>query len=102
MARPARMMPRPHSNSPVMPVASAITISVGASSRVSPAAMRRCAIAATSAAITAEVDESGPAMAKGSELRQATMAPATAAVKKVTAMPLESQGASGPEKMRAA
>ncbi len=69
------------------PVAKAITISTGSSSSVSPAAESRAAMAAASAAITAEVEESGPAMAKGSELRQATIAAATAADRKVTAMP---------------
>ena len=44
-------------------------------------------MAATRAATTAEVEKSGPAMANGSELRQATTAEATAADRKVTAMP---------------
>ncbi len=87
MARPARNIPRPLSRNPVRPVANTITINVGASRSTSPAASRRCAIVASSAATTAEVEESGPAIVKGSELRQVTIAPATAADMNVTATP---------------
>ena len=52
--------------------------------------------------MTAEVALSGPAMAKRKELRQATMAAPTAAVRKVTATPVARNGASGPEKISAA
>jgi len=44
-------------------------------------------MAAASVAVTAEVDVSGPAIANGSELRNAMTAAAMAADKKVTAMP---------------
>ena len=68
-------------------VAAAITINVGGRRSVYPVAAKRCAMAASSAATTAEVEESGPAMVKGSELRQLTIAPAIAADRNVTAMP---------------
>ena len=42
---------------------------------------------ATRAAMTAHVGPSGPPMAKGSELRQAMIAPPTAPVMKVAAVP---------------
>ncbi len=48
--------------------------------------MRRTSVA-TIAAMMTEVQLSGPATAKKSELRKATTAPATAADKKVTAAP---------------
>jgi len=44
-------------------------------------------MAAASVAVTAEVDVSGPAIANGSELRNAMTVAAIAADKKVTAMP---------------
>ena len=42
---------------------------------------------ATSAASTTEMELSGPATANGSELRNATITPPTAADRNVTAMP---------------
>ena len=42
---------------------------------------------ATNAARTTEIELSGPATAKGSELRNATIAPPTPADRNVTAMP---------------
>ena len=42
---------------------------------------------ATSVAVTAEVEVSGPAIANGNELRSATTAAATAADRKVMATP---------------
>ena len=49
--------------------------------------LKRVMSAATSAAVTATVVGSGPAMAKGSELRSATMALLMASVRNVAAMP---------------
>jgi hypothetical protein len=52
-----------------------------------PWAMSRSISAATSDAVTAAVAPSGPAMAKGSELRAAMIEALTALVRKVAAMP---------------
>ena len=49
--------------------------------------MSRSMSAATSDAVTAAVAPSGPAMAKGRELRTATMAALIVVVTKVAAMP---------------
>src|SRR5262249_4576442 len=100
--RPVLDNPRRQSTMPVAAVASAITIKTGGSKLVFPPATSCAAMAAASVAVTAEVDVSGPAIANGSELRNAVTAAATAADRKVTAMPWDSQGFSGPEKMSAA
>ena len=102
MARPARVIPRTQSSSPVTPVLSTITTSVGPSRSVLPLSVRCWTTAATRAAMTADVDASGPAIAKGSELRIATTAAATAAERKVMATPYDSHCLSGPAKMSAA
>src|SRR5262249_42874256 len=100
---PARVKPSRQSNSPVMAVVSAIKISAGSSRWLPfPDATRRSAIAATSVAVIADVEVSGPAIANGNELRHATTAAATPAVRKVTATPYDSRSASGPEKISAA
>jgi len=57
---------------------------------------------ATKAARTTDIELSGPATAKGSELRTATIAPPTAADRNVTAMPYDRRCSSGPVKMSAA
>ena len=58
--------------------------------------------AATSDAVTADVAPSGPATAKGRELRKAMMAAQTAIDMNVAVTPLASQGWSGGAKMRLA
>jgi hypothetical protein len=65
MAPPARSRPSPHSTSPVSAVASVITTMAGSNSRMSPAPARCATIVATKAAVTAEVDESGPGDGEG-------------------------------------
>ncbi|MGB8563299.1 MAG: hypothetical protein WCD83_07760 [Pseudolabrys sp.] len=66
----------------------AITINVGFSSwSPTPAAMSRSTSAAASTAVTAEVDESGPAIANGSEPRMATTNAAIAVETNVAATP---------------
>ncbi len=87
MARPAWVKPSTHIKSPVSAVASAMAMMAGASRSVSPPAATRCSTVATSAAMTTEIELSGPATANGSELRNATNAPPTAADMNVTAMP---------------
>ena len=88
IARPARVKPSMQSSTPVIAVASAIAISVGTRrSVVRPSAARRWIMAATSAAMMAEVPLSGPATANGSELRSATTAAATVADMNVSATP---------------
>jgi hypothetical protein len=88
MAPPARASPSPQSRTPVSPVTTANTIMTGASkSSGAPCAISRSINAATRAAVTAAVAPSGPAMANGSELRNATTAEAIAVVRKVAAMP---------------
>jgi hypothetical protein len=67
-----------------------------------PSAARRAAVLAARVAVTAEVEVSGPAIAKGNELRKAMTAAAMVADRKVAAMPYDSQCAKGPEKMSAA
>ena len=63
-------------------------IATGASrSSGMPWAVSRATSALTNVAVTATVVGSGPTMAKGSELRAATIAAVTALVMKVTAMP---------------
>ncbi len=52
-----------------------------------PCSPSRTISALTNVAVTATVVGSGPAMAKGSELRTATIAAVTALVMKVAAMP---------------
>ena len=102
MARPARVIPRIHNTMPVAAVVSAMTMSVASSTSLwPPAAMRRISVA-TIAAMMTEMELSGPATAKNSELRDATTAPATAADRKVTDTPYERKCASGPVKMSAA
>jgi hypothetical protein len=64
--------------------------------------MRCCPIVASNAATTAEVEESGPAIVKGSELLQQTITPPIAAERNVTEMPYESQRDSGPANISAA
>ena len=88
ITRPARAIPSPHSKIPASALPIAMTISVG-SSRWGPAplAMSRPISEAASPAVTAEVDVSGPAMAKGSELRSATTNALTAVDRNVTAIP---------------
>ena len=84
MARPAWVNPRTQSRIPVSAVVAEIAISVGTNGSALP----RCWISvATSAARTTEMELSGPATANGSELRQATIEPPTAAERKVTATP---------------
>jgi hypothetical protein len=63
--------------------------------------MRRTSVA-TMAAMMTEMELSGAATAKNSELRNATIAPATAADRKVSDTPYERECASGPVKMSAA
>ncbi len=87
IARPACVKPSTQSSNPVSAVVSDRAISVGASRSVPPEAMTRWITLATSAASTTEVELSGPATAKDSELRSATITPAIAADKNVTAMP---------------
>ena len=87
MARPAWVNPSTQSSSPVSAVASAMAISAGSSRSLLPLATKCCTSVATKAARTTEIELSGPATAKGSELRIATIAPPTAADKNVTAMP---------------
>ena len=88
MAPPARARPSPQSRMPVNAAVSASTIMTGASrSSGAPSAISRSISAATSDAVTAAVAPSGPAMAKGSELRAATMAALIALVRNVAAMP---------------
>ncbi len=73
---------------PVSTVTSATTIMIGARrSSGAPSAMSCSVRAATSVAVTAAVEPSGPAMAKGSELHTATIAALIALVIKVAAMP---------------
>jgi hypothetical protein len=65
-----------------------MTIATGASrSSGKPSAPSRAVSALTSDAVTATVVGSGPAMAKGRELRAATNDPAMPLVMKVAAMP---------------
>ena len=87
MARPACVKPSTQSNAPVSAVVSDIAISVGARRSVLPVATRRWTTVATKAAKTTEIELSGPATAKGNELRSATIEPPTAADRNVTAMP---------------
>ena len=54
---------------------------------VAPSAIIRSRNAATNAAMTAEVELSGPAIANGSELRSPMTKPAIAAERNVTATP---------------
>jgi hypothetical protein len=56
-------------------------------SALPPWATMRWPTVATIAAITTEIELSGPATAKGSELRSATTVPPTAADRKVPAIP---------------
>jgi len=73
---------------PVSAAESAMMIATGASrSSGRPWAVSRATSALTKVAVTATVVGSGPAMAKGSELRAATIAAVTALVMKVAAMP---------------
>ena len=73
IARPACVNPRMQSTSPVNAVASDMTMSVGSRrSALPPWATMRWTTVATMAAMTTEIELSGPAMAKGSELRSAT------------------------------
>jgi hypothetical protein len=64
-----------------------MAMSAGASNSVLPAATSRCTTVATSAAMTTEIELSGPATANGNEERSATIDPPMAADKNVTAMP---------------
>ena len=87
MARPAWVNPRMQSKSPVSAVVSDIAISVGASRSALPRDSALDDGRDQRPPMTTEMELSGPATAKGSELRQATIVPPTAADKKVTAMP---------------
>jgi hypothetical protein len=86
MARPARAMPSVHSSTPLS--AEVMTSATRMAGRRSCCGPVKClASVATRAAMTAHVGPSGPPMAKGSELRQAMIAPPTAPVMKVAAVP---------------
>ncbi len=87
MARPAWVNPSTQSSNPVSAVVNDMAIRVGASRSVPPYATSRWTRVATIAAMTTEMELSGPATAKGSELRNATIDPPTAADKNVTATP---------------
>jgi len=88
MARPARARPRPHSTTPVRAELNASATSVAVSRPLSaPFAAMWPVSAVTSAAVTADVEPSGPPIANGSELYIDTAAPPTAPVMKVAAMP---------------
>jgi hypothetical protein len=52
--------------------------------------------------VTTEVELSGPAMVKGSELRSATTNALMVVEMKIAAIPEPSHGESGPEKIKAA
>ena len=69
------------------PVVSAIAMITGPRRSGLPAARSRWTTVVTSAAMTTEIELSGPATAKGSELRNATIAPPSAADRNVTATP---------------
>ena len=69
MARPIRVRPKPHSTMPVAIVDRPSVISTGASSGADgSAAVMRSTSEAARIAVTAAVELSGPAIAKGSEL----------------------------------
>src|SRR5437867_114900 len=86
MAAPVRARPRQKRRIPVSAVASATTIMTGASrSSGGPVSINRSATVAASVAVTAAVAPSGPAIAKGIELRAATNAALMAVVIKVAA-----------------
>jgi hypothetical protein len=88
MAAPARARPSTQRRTPVSAVTIAKTIMTGASRSSGAPWLMSCSIsAATSDAVTAAVAPSGPAMAKGRELRTATMAALMVVVIKVAAMP---------------
>ena len=88
MAPPARAKPNALSRMPVSAAETAMMIATGASkSSGRPWAASRAISALTKVAVTATVVGSGPAMAKGRELRSATMAAVTALVMKVAARP---------------
>jgi hypothetical protein len=72
---------------PVRAVASDTTINIGSSRPAPPRETMRCTTVATFAAMTTEVELSGPATANGRELRHATIAPPTAADKNIAATP---------------
>ena len=81
-------MPSTPSSRPVSAALSASTTSVAVSSwSCWPWAIICAASVATSAAVTAEVEPSGPPMPNGSELRSAISVPPIAPVMKVAAMP---------------
>jgi len=88
MAPPARATPSPKNKRPVSAAESPMTIITGARrSSGTPSALSLPSRATTSVAVTATVAPSGPAMAKGRELRAATKAALMAVVRKVAAMP---------------
>src|SRR5580704_5212840 len=88
---------------PVSALLIGITIKADTSSRsLAPAAARCWVTEATSAAVTADVELSGPAMLYGSVLPRATTSAATDDAMKLAAMPYASHGANGPLKIKAA
>jgi hypothetical protein len=87
IARAALVNPSTQSNNPVIAVAKDIAISAGPSASALPLATSRCITVATNAAITTEMELSGPATANVKELRKATIAPAIRADRKLTEMP---------------
>jgi hypothetical protein len=85
---PARAIPSPNIKSPVSPAEMAMMIIVGGSRDPGEPRAASCSTrAATSVEVTATVVASGPAMAKGIELRHATMAALTVEAMKVAVMP---------------
>jgi len=88
IARPSRARPRPQRRNPVNAALSASTAKVAVSRPPSlPFASSRAASVATSAAITAQVEPSGPPIANGSELRNDVTAPPIAPVMNVAVRP---------------
>ncbi|MGY4220824.1 hypothetical protein ACVMFB_007323 [Bradyrhizobium sp. USDA 4522] len=90
MARPNRVSPRQHSTMPVTMVESPSVISTGASSSaVGLAALTRSTSEAIRIPVTAAVEVSGPATAKGSELPSAIKVASTAEEMNVAATPYD-------------
>ena len=88
MARPSRVRPSPHSTTPVSTVDRPSVIRTGESSGAERLAASTCSTSeAARIPVTAAVELSGAAIAKGSELPSPITAASTAELMKVAAMP---------------